>query len=138
MTFDPKKAEAYIQKLKKKLHENPVKMDSYERRMLVKHNEASDEAKKADNEVRTLQQQIGQAQARIGSLQVQYADCQGKASAYIEAIIAQKFGDELDDISKPAKSKANGKASKLPGSKKVKKKSRRKTSSKSRSTSASA
>ncbi len=60
------------------------------------------------------------------------------ASAYIEAIIAQKFGDELDDISKPAKSKANGKASKLPGSKKVKKKSRRKTSSKSRSTSASA
>lgn len=125
MTFDPKKAEAYIQKLKKQLHEDPAKMDSYERRMTTKHIEAKKRAEGIDNDVRNLRQQINQTQARIGSLEMQYHDCEGKASAYVEALIAMKFEDELEDLPVPVKAKTNGRPAALPKGKRAKKKSRR-------------
>lgn len=138
MTFDLRKAEAYIQKLKKQLHESPDKMDSYERRLLTKHNEAKKKSEGIDNDVRNLRQQIVQAQARIGSLEMQYHDCEGKASAYVEALIARKFEDELDDIPLPVKAKTNGRSAALPKGKKAKKKRSRRSKANSKSASATA
>jgi len=138
MTFDTRKAEAYIQNLKKQLHENPAKMASYERRMLTKHNEAKKQAEKLDNDVRVIRQQIVQAQAQIGTKEMQYHDCEGKASAYVEALIAMKFEDELEDMPPSAKAKTNGRPAAIPkGKKRAKKKTRRsKANSKSVPTSA--
>jgi hypothetical protein len=144
VAIDEKKADKYIADLRKKFAEDPQKLEPFERRLIGRYEDAVVQAQQADQDVRNLRQQIDQAHARIGSLEVQFADLQGKGAAYLEALVARKFENDFDDdeitpAKKPpvvkkavnrATKRANKKASKKKA-KKASKKIRSKTNSKS-------
>lgn len=133
MAIDQKKVDAYIVGIRERFAETPKKLGLFERSLLRRWDVAVKQAVQADQEVRTIRQQIGQAQARINSLEVQHADLQGKASAYLEALIARKFEADFDDDvpEKPAK------PSSPPKKKKTRSRGRSKRASKANSESAS-
>lgn len=96
MNFDQEKAKEYLQQLQVTLKEKPDTVDPYEKRLLQSHNEAMAEADKIDQDVRTLQQQIQQANERISNSKIEYADVRGRAAGLLESIVSYKFGGELD------------------------------------------
>ena len=132
MTFDPEEAKEYLQQLQVTLKEKPDSMDSHERRLLQNHNEALATADKIDQDVRTIQGQIQQANERIQAARIDYADVRGKAAGLLEGILSYKFGRELDEAAAVEEVKADttpSKKKKTPG--KQRSKNAKKANSKS-------
>ena len=72
-----------------------------ETRFASKHVEYRDKAQKHYADIRQLENQIQQAQARIRSLEVQAAGDEGQAVSFLESIVALKFEDELPPVARP-------------------------------------
>jgi len=96
MPVDQKIAEAYAKHVLQKLKTNPDELEEAERRMARKHQKYATLSQNAQQDLKSLQDQIKQAEARIRSLELQAVDHQGKANMALEMLISMKFEDESE------------------------------------------
>ncbi len=106
MEIDQRKAREYSDKILKQFQKDPSKMGPHERKLAEKYYVAKNASDRIDQEVRQINQQIAQGQARVRSLELQYTEQAGKAAAFMEYIIALKF-----DVEKPSNENGDDKVS---------------------------
>jgi len=109
MELDQKKAKEYGDRILKQFRKDPTKLGSHEARLAKKYFEATDGASNIDQQVRQLNEQIFQAQARVRSFELQYKEATGRAAGFLEYLIALKFDpDDTLSPSVPVMPKGNG------------------------------
>jgi dsDNA-specific endonuclease/ATPase MutS2 len=91
---DQKQVQEYIDHGMKMLNENPASLEPHEKRLFTKLSKFSQTTQQAMKDAQDLKNQIEQAQARLRSVELQAENSQGSVNAYVDELVAAKFGIE--------------------------------------------
>ena len=93
MTPSQQQVQQYIQSVLNNLKSSPDKLNKEEIRLATKYQAEITKTNQIYSDIKSFQDQIRQADARLRSLELQLADTQGKANAYLDYLSTLKFED---------------------------------------------
>jgi len=109
MTPSQQEVQKYIQTVLNNLKSAPDMLTKEERRLGDRYQVEMSHMNQLNADIGSYRDQIRQADARLRSLELQLADSQGKASAYLDYLAALQFEDIPDKVEADSVIPNNGK-----------------------------
>ena len=100
MNVDPKVQEAYLTEVIEKLKNGTAGLSVEERLLGIKYQDATKKVEKLQSDAKQLAEQIQQAEKRVKEFQAQIQAELGKATGFLEALVALKY-DIVDKEATP-------------------------------------